>query len=105
MKTNKLKKIGTEWVGHGKHRIYFSYHTDFRENILENLGIHFIFYNTGNISSCIIDSNCVSNNSGKNYLHALESLYYDVDKKKFITSDGNPFESNIIIELIKKFAK
>lgn len=100
---DKLKMIGAEWIAYDKHRIYFSYKEHLRKALMEYCKIHFLFYNTGNISSAFVNTS-ISNKKGGQYLQALEGLYYDVKSDKFFHGEGLNKYSHKIIKLIKNWA-
>lgn len=74
----QLKKIGSEWKNHGKHRIYFN--DDLKHEII---GLDVDYYKSGNVSGATLNGERISNSEARRVMSKLGSMYYDFSDQKF----------------------
>lgn len=71
---------GKRWDKGDKDRVYFNY-----DALVSLLEIETTYYNTGNLSSIVVDGQSISNSQGNKLLISLRAnkFYYDVKADKF----------------------
>lgn len=91
----KMLAVGNLWEKYGKRRIYFN-----APVLKEICGLETYCYNSGNLMSCYIDGEHISNSEGYRWLGSFESFYYDVVSDKFC-GRGSHFHD--VVRKVKSF--
>jgi hypothetical protein len=85
-----LLKYGKLWEKGEYKRIYFN-----RGLLMVTMGIEVEFYKTGNLASCHISDERISNCKGKKLMARLDNVkcFYDLVKSEFVCDDAEILES------------
>lgn len=91
----QLKKMGSEWEQHGRHRIYFN-------DLAAWYGLDVSYYNTGNVSYATLDGERISNSEARRIMARLAGkVYYDFADGKFYGRGIAQADLNDIVAAIR----
>jgi hypothetical protein len=104
-----LNKIGgKEWIKNGKHRIYFN-------NLEDLIGLHCIYYNSGNIRTASLRNEGKISNSRATTISAVygnSKVWFDVNDGQFHSkiqafpgSHGEDFHDMIVEEIRQRVSQ